>query len=259
MIRLATPISHLFENKKYEKKILRSSDVLECRDRSLNYNNYIEKQELFHCDLQPIHEWGNVEWKFLEQIKNTKSNLKLLTFHLASCCDKPIVYGRMFSLGGREYTCAEMKHFAKNNFFQIKSMFGSKVDIAVENTNFYPTDAYKNVTEAKFISDIVYENNIKFLFDIAHAKITCFNKKINFGKYKKDLPLDKIIQVHICNYSIDIDLNQAYDAHNLPNNEELLEVSKIISKYKSVKYLTVEYYRDIENLIISLENIRKLL
>ena len=51
MIKLATPISHLFENKKYEKIILRSSDVLECRDRSLNYNNYIQKQELFHCDL----------------------------------------------------------------------------------------------------------------------------------------------------------------------------------------------------------------
>ena len=90
----------------------------------------------------------------------------------------------MCNLGGREYTFREMKHFAKNNLSQIKSMFGSKVDIAVENTNFYPTDAYKNVTEAKFISEIVYENNIKFLFDIAHAKITCF-KKINYGRYKK--------------------------------------------------------------------------
>jgi uncharacterized protein (UPF0276 family) len=259
MIRLATPISHLFENKDYEKIIVESSDVLECRDRSIEYENHINKQELFHCELQPIHEWGNVEWDFLQNIKDTKPNLKLLTLHLASCCDKPsLVNGRMFELGGREYTREEMKDFAKNNLTKIKNIFGAGVDIAIENNNYYPTEAYRDVTEAGFISEIVNENNLRFLFDMAHAKVTCFNKNINFEKYKKELPLDRIIQVHICSYSIDDELNQAYDAHNYPNDEELLEVSKIISKYKNVEYLTVEYYRDIENLEISLKKVKEL-
>ena len=259
MIRLATPISHLFENKGYEKIIVKNSDVLECRDRSIDYENHINKQELFHCELQPIHEWGNVEWDFLQNIKDTKPNLKLLTLHLASCCDKPsLVNGRMFELGGREYTREEMKDFAKNNLTKIKNIFGAGVDIAIENNNYYPTEAYRDVTEAGFISEIVNENNLRFLFDMAHAKVTCFNKNINFEKYKKELPLDRIIQVHICSYSIDDELNQAYDAHNYPNDEELLEVSKIISKYKNVEYLTVEYYRDIENLEISLKKVKEL-
>ena len=258
MIRLATPVSHLFENNAYEKIIVENSDVLECRDRSVNYDNHTSKQELFHCELQPIHEWSDLEWEFLQNIKDSKPNLKLLTLHMATCCDKPSLSGRTFVLGGREYTRMEMKRFAKNNFSKIRNIFGDRVDIAIENNNYYPTDAYRDITEAEFISDIVYENNLRFLFDIAHAKVTCFNKNINFEKYKRELPLDRVIQVHICTYQIDNKSNLAYDAHNYPNEEELLEVSKIISECKDLKYLTVEYYRDIENLETSLKKVKEL-
>jgi len=259
MIKLATPISHLFKNKSHERIILKHSDVLECRDKSINYQSQISKQELFHCELQPIHEWSDKDWKHLKNIKNTKPYIKLLTLHLASCCDKPIIDGGMFKLGGREYTRKEMNLFAKNNLAKIKNIFGDNVDIAIENNNYYPTEAYKHITESGFISEIVNENNIKFLFDIAHANITCFNKNINFEKYKRELPLDKTIQVHICSHDIDDELKQAYDAHNYPNNQELLELSKIISDYESIKYLTVEYYKDIENLKISLNRIKELM
>jgi len=258
MASLATPVSHLFENPSFENIIVENSDVLECRDRSIAYDNHISKQELFHCELQPIHEWTDIDWEFLQKVKDTKPHLKLLTLHLASCCDKPFLNGKIFELGGKEYSRDEMKKFAKLNFNKIKNIFGKNVDIAVENNNYYPTEAYRDVTEAKFISEIVNENNLRFLFDIAHAKVTCFNKNINFEKYKKELPLDKVIQVHICTYSIDDKLNLAYDAHNFPNNEELLEVSRILSEYQNVKYLTVEYYRDIENLEISLKKVKEL-
>jgi uncharacterized protein (UPF0276 family) len=258
MIKLATPISHLFENRECQNIIVENSDVLECRDRSIEHNDNLNMQELFHCELQPIHEWGDVEWEFLQKIKDTKPNLKLLTLHLASCCDKPSLGGRAFDLGGREYTREEMKNFAKENFIKIKIIFGNDIDIAVENNNYYPTEAYRDVTEAKFISEIVNDNSLRFLFDIAHAKVTCFNNNTSFERYKRELPLDKAIQIHICSYSIDDELSQAYDAHNYPNEEELLEVKKIISECKNVKYLTVEYYKDIENLEISLQKVREL-
>jgi uncharacterized protein (UPF0276 family) len=258
MIKLATPVSHLFENANHESIILKNSDLLECRDRSIDYADNLDRQELFHCELQPIHEWGNKEWNFIQKIKDTKPGVRLLTLHMASCCDKPELSGRMFELGGREYTREEMKLCAKNNFKKIKKIFGSKVDIAIENNNYYPTDAYRDVTDAKFISEIVNENNIKFLFDIAHAKVTCFNKNINFERYKRTLPMDRAVQVHICTYSINGKINQAYDAHSYPNDEELLEVKKVISEYPGIKYLTVEYYKDIENLEISLHRVKKL-
>ena len=259
MIKLATPVSHLFENASYESAILKNSDLLECRDRSIDYVKNLDKQELFHCELQPIHEWGKIEWDFINKIKDTKPDIRLLTLHMASCCDKPEINGKMFELGGREYSRNEMKLYAKNNLKKIKNIFGNKVDIAIENNNFYPTDAYRDVTDAKFISEIVTENNIKFLFDIAHAKVTCFNKNINFERYKSNLPMDRAVQLHICTYGINRDLDQAFDAHSYPNDEELLEVKKVISKYPKIKYLTVEYYKDIKNLQSSLDKVKKLL
>ena len=119
MIKLATPVSHLFENVSYESVILKNSDLLECRDRSIDYGKHLERQELFHCELQPIHEWSNMEWDFIQKIKDTKPDLRLLTLHMASCCDKPEISGNMFELGGREYTRDEMRFYAKNNFKKI--------------------------------------------------------------------------------------------------------------------------------------------
>ena len=71
--------------------------------------------------------------------------------------------------------------------------------------------------------------------------------------------MERAVQVHICTYSINMELDLAYDAHSYPNDEELLEVKKVISKYPDIKYLTVEYYKDIENLETSLHEVKKLL
>ncbi len=256
MIKLATPISHLFENEEYQKVIVENSDVLECRDRSIEYN--IGEQEVFHCELQPIHKWDEEEWNYIKRIKSLKPDLSLITFHAACCCDNPKIENHVAYLGGREYSREEMLKYASDNFSKIKKIFGHSVIVALENNNYYPTDAYRDVTGASFISEVVHHNDIMFLFDIAHAKVTCFNKNINFERYKSELPLDKAIQVHICSYAIDWDKGLAYDAHNYPNDEELLEVKKIISECQNVKYLTVEYYKDIENLEISLKKVRKL-
>jgi len=256
MIKLATPISHLFEEKNIAKKIIKNSDCLECRDRSIESEE--SNQELFHCELQPIHNWSDEEFDYIQKIKNIKKDLKLITFHMASSCDKPTISNGVFELGGKQYSKEELLINAEYNFTKIKKIFGSDIIIAVENNNYYNTDAYKYITAADFISKIVYDNNINFLFDIAHAKVTCYNQNINFEKYKANLPLDKMIQIHICSFDINKERDMAFDAHNYPDQEELLEVKKLISSYQDVKYLTVEYYRDVENLEKSLKEVRRL-
>lgn len=256
MTKLATPISHLFLNEEYRQKISNLSDCFECRDRS--FHDTIDRQELFHCELQPIHEFSDEEWEYLKSIKETKKELKLITFHMACNCTEPILENNMFYSGGKIYTEEEMIINAKYNFSKIKKIFGKNIIIAVENNNYYPTPAYEIVTESSFIKKIVEDNDLNFLFDIAHAKVTSFNKRISYEKYKSQLPIDKIIQLHICTYAIDKQKQIAFDAHNSPDKEELLEVKKLIEEY-NVKYLTVEYYKDIENLEKSLREVRKLI
>ncbi len=66
MIKLATPISHLFEDNNFGQSIIEHSDCLECRDRSID--STAPNQELFHCELQPIHEWSKAELDYLLKI-----------------------------------------------------------------------------------------------------------------------------------------------------------------------------------------------
>ncbi|MCF6768100.1 DUF692 family protein [Thiotrichales bacterium 19S11-10] len=257
MPKLVTPISHLFENTECANEIIKLSDYLECRDRSINAT--LEGQILFHCEIEPIHTWTEKEIVYLKVIRETKPFLKLLSLHIASNCSSPVLKDNRFFPGGVTFTRAQMLDNARQNLETVKNIFGQNVKIAVENNNYYPTPAYKDVTDPDFISDVVYENDINFLFDIAHAKVTCYNRNMNFERYKAKLPFDRLCQIHICSYDINEVGGFAYDAHNRPNAEELVEVKKLIKKYAHIEYLTVEYYRDIKGLCESLVEVRGLL
>ena len=96
--------------------------------------------------------------------------------------------------------------------------------------------AYDVVTDGDFICQVVNQNNLYLLLDIAHAMVTAHNKQIDYNQYISTLPLDKLIQLHICQP----ELNKgeiAFDAHNEPNNAMYSEVNRLI-KVSTIKYLT---------------------
>ena len=82
--------------------------------------------------------------------------------------------------------------------------------------------------------------------------------RASFNAYLKSLPLDKIIQLHICQPSIPAE-GIATDAHDAPNNQMFDEVISLTKKYKNIKYLTIEYYKDKNKLIESITTLKKLL
>jgi uncharacterized protein (UPF0276 family) len=262
MPKIATPISHLFQEEALAHRVREVSDCLECRDRS--FDDLSPNQALFHCELQPIHVLEEEDFNYLKKIQKNKKELELITFHMATCCTEPVldcshIKSGMFQAGGTLYTREKMLQNAKENFKKIKSIFGDNVKIAVENNNYYPTEAYQFITDADFISQVVSENGLYFLFDIAHAQVTSHNKGVDFRDYKSKLPLNRVVQLHICSPDIDDTSNLAYDAHNYPDEFKLNEVKNLISQYAHIEYLTVEYYRDIDNLIKSINTVKELL
>lgn len=254
MVKIATPISHLFENNDWANLIIENSDVLECRDRT--YKNNSGYQELFHSDFQPIHDVSDKFFKYLEKIKNSKKNLKLVSFHMASSCDRPKIKNGMFVPGGKNYTRDELLKFAEKNFKVIKQIFGPTINIAVENNNYYSTPAYKFITDSDFINDVLRENDLFLLFDIAHAKVTSHNKKIDYADYRNDLNLKKAIQLHVCKPGFNDGV--CYDAHDLPDSEILDELNFIIKKFQNIQYVTLEYYKNHNLLIPQLKKLKLL-
>ena len=67
MFSIATPISHLFNNDVNAIVLAQHSNCLEFRDHSPNFG--LEKQQLFHCELQPIHELSSDDFIYLKKIR----------------------------------------------------------------------------------------------------------------------------------------------------------------------------------------------
>ena len=254
-VKIANVISHLFDNKNHAEKIIKFSDCLECRDNSIS-SNY-PGQELFHCELQPIHTLTEKDYRLLENIRRKKNELKVVSFHMASCYANPQIDDRgYFCPSGKKIQKSQLLSNAEYNFRYIKDFFGSDVKIAVENNNYFSTEAYDNITCPDFISSVVKSNEIYFLYDLSHARISSHNMGMKFQYYENQLPLNKTIQIHLSKESYKKN-GEIYDAHKIPQKEDLIALTKIIDNYNSIKYVTVEYYKDLQTLESFLIALRK--
>ena len=240
MFKIATPISHLFKNEADAKLIVSHSDCLESRDHSPKEEN-IELHELFHFEIQIIHPIDGDGFKYIEETLRSKPHIKLASFHVASCCDKPVIIDGIFQLGGREYSYEELQETAIKNIARIKMFMPEGMLLCVENNNYLHSPAYKHVIEAQFLYDLVTENDICFLYDIAHAHISAVNMGISFAEYYGGLPISRTRQVHICKFGMRSE-TEAFDAHYAPDEMIYSELRKVI-KQSDVQYVTVEYYK----------------
>lgn len=252
---IATPISNLFNDPQNAQMLIEYSDCLECRDNSIN--KQFGKQELFHCELQPIHSFSSEDFNYLQKIKEQKKELKLISFHLASCYKNPSINNGRFIPDGVRLSRELMLNNASKNFYEISKILGNDVNIAVENNNYYPTPAYDVVTDGEFISEIVRNNQIYFLLDISHAAITASYKGISLSNYLSELPLDEILQLHISKPDINSN-NELYDAHIFPDKEFLKSNEKYF-EFPRLKYVTIEYYENARKLSESISYLREII
>ena len=81
---------------------------------------------------------------------------------------------------------------------------------------------------------------------------------MNYNEYIRLLPLDKIIQIHLSKeiYSKN---GEVYDAHEIPDNDDIKEFKRLISKYPNIEYVTLEYYKDINELNRFLIHLKKII
>ena len=126
-LKIATPISHLFEN--FSSQIMDLSDCLECRDHS--FDKGFKKQELFHCELQVIHKLSINDFNYLKEIKSKKKDLKLISFHLASCYEDPLIKKGIFYPQGVKLSVQEMKNNATENIKKIKNMSTCRMFLSI--------------------------------------------------------------------------------------------------------------------------------
>jgi len=256
-LQLITPTSHLFKNESVASSIISVSDGLELRERMLPY--YVKYRwdnvKLAHLDNVDItHPWNKKRKENIIEIVSILPKLELITFHMACNCSSPRIVNNKYYPGGMVFNREELSNNAYNNIQWINDCFGANINIAIENNNYYQTPAYNIITDADFISDIVRENSIYLLFDVSHAHVTAHNKGISFEEYVGELPLESVIQIHMCKHGY-LDDGSAFDLHEIPD-ETLVKYVLDFSDNYSVQYLTIEYYRNPNTLIDMIKKIR---
>lgn len=250
--RIATPISHLFAEIQQAKEILDNSDCLETRERTID--STLPSQALLHFDLNIMLYWSEATYQYILDAINARPCLELISFHMATSCDAPQLKNRIFIPGGNKYNRPEMYSQAREHIQWLREVLPAGAQIAVENNNYYPSEAYEHIAEPEFISRIVHDNDIRFLFDLAHAKVSAHNLNRSYTDYQNELPMEKVIQLHICRHDVTKD-GMAYDAHENPDEDILNESVQLGLKFP-VKYYTVEYYKDMLKLIGTLKELR---
>ena len=70
--------------------------------------------------------------------------------------------------------------------------------------------------------------------------------------------MNRVNQIHISKEAFKL-TGEVFDAHELPSEEETKEIIKFIKKYKTLKYITVEYYKDSSKLIDYLTKIKSII
>lgn len=255
IVKIAVPLSDLFKIRENIPIILSPTDTIEYRDR--DFLVHVSPVELFHCDLEIIHYWTEREFAYIREIIRRYPSIQLISFHAASCYSTPLLRGTVFMPGGARYSEQQMKDYAGQNISQLRSLFGDTLTIALENNNYYATEAYDIVTQAHFLASIVRDNHIGFVYDIAHAHITSHNRSIDFITYQQNLPCEHMVQVHLSRHKIDRN-GIAFDAHALAQEEQIRECIDCVHKFP-VRFISVEYYNDPQKLAHCHTCIRKLL
>jgi uncharacterized protein (UPF0276 family) len=202
-----------------------------------------------------VHEWDDSVRSYLAQAFRKKPDLELITFQATRRCKGERLVSGMFELEGKVYSEKEMLENSLENTKWLRSVLDSRIRVGLENNNYYPKPAYEIVTEGEFISNIIRSNGLVLLLDIAHAMITAYNKKIKYEKYLESLPIKSLAQVHICQPDINND-GIAYDAHNAPEDSMINEMLSYMQCIDCLKYVTIEYYKDKDTLISSINRIK---
>ena len=193
-------------------------------------------------------------------IKKTKvkESKKLLNASIA-----PFISGHIIS--SEDNTLEGYLEVIKNNIKDFKKEF--KKDIVLENT---PYRAYRNsyqfFMDPAIISQIVYDNDIKFLFDISHARSAANHLGMTLDEYVAKLPMDRCVEVHMAGmfkypdtsnfvekakYSqkqidlINIEIKRyssmVGDNHGKLSDDDYKFLAKLLKEYKGIEYITLEY------------------
>lgn len=240
-MKLTLPVSRYITSDNYSQ--ITGIRALEYRQPGpiLDY----QKESLFHSN------YGIIQKEFLNQFDSiteflNDENITLFSFDLGPAAEQVVVRDYKYMCKSHPLNSRELKTLIAQRLEIIRQCFSGK--IAMENLNYYDSSAYDLVCDASFIDEVIRENDTYFLLDLSHAAISALNQKSDVFEYLQQLPLDKVIQIHISGSAYNKEKGIYFDYHHLPSAMELEMLIFLKDKIPSEVYLTLEYYESFDKI-----------
>lgn len=255
LCKIATPISDIFgRSSSQTEEIIKNSDALEIRDISKPVKSKLPR--IYHSEFDLTRNWSEKDINYLVSLVR-ENNVKMATFHLGSCYSKPVIKQGIFQPGGKKLSPDEIFNNASGNIERFRLKLNRRIKIGVENNNYFPSGAYGIITEPLFINRLLSKINLYLLLDIAHARITAFNKGVSPDDYIKQFNLAKVCQMHL---SRPQEFNGCCrDAHEELNKKDWGYFKRIAGLCPKIEFVTIEYYKEEKNLILMLKQLKRIL
>ncbi|MBI4838269.1 MAG: DUF692 family protein [Nitrospirae bacterium] len=232
---LTYPVSHSTTQDDYA--LIPGINALEYKDIRPVFKDGL--QRIFHSGIGIIQEGFIDYFDSVADFLNS-NNFKLFSFDLGPAAEKVGIQDYYYVAGSEVLSKAEIKRAIRAKLLYVKQRY--RGDIAIENLNYFPTPAYEHVCEAEFINEIVMENDVYMVLDIAHAVISAHNLGINKYDYLQKMPFNQIKEIHLS--APGIQDGHWRDLHEVPSADEYELLDFVIKCIPGEPYLVVEYHKD---------------
>lgn len=186
---------------------------------------------------------GIVQDEFLHWLSSSKQRLteldvRLLSFDCGPACRRTRVEEYYYMPQSSVLPRAAVLDLIRERLETVRRSV--PVNVGVENLNYFPTDAYAHVCEANFITQVVSDNNVGLVLDLAHAIVTARNTGIDELTYVRALPLEHVCEVHLSAPRKQDGIWR--DAHASPTKREYALLDAILPYVPRGTYVAVEHF-----------------
>lgn len=188
------------------------------------------KEVIFHGIVGGASSFGNKNLIETTNIKETKEVLQKTNV--------PYISGHI-CVTNKEQTKEETLEAIKNNIKEFQKILGKKVVLEnIPYRSYYEHCLY--LIEPEVISQVIYENDCDFLFDLSHARKAALFLQMPFEEYVSKLPMDRVVEIHLAGMYTLPNGNQM-DYHGVMHEEDYEFLYNAIRNYPTLKYITLEY------------------
>jgi len=212
------------------------------------HTGYSITDDKFQSELEKVNAFRIIE----------KLNIRRFSFDVGPCYRKTDTKNARYVGVGEKVSQKEIFELCEQKLDWFRKHVPDTCEIAIENLNYYPTEtgAYEEgVCEPEFYNEVCRNFGVNLVLDLGHALVSAWNLNLDKTEYLERFDLELISEIQICKMAVSQN-QEAYDAHDCPDEVEFNIVSQLFGDDGSKRDMVIEFWKDAAELMDSYKKLK---